>query len=102
MSPIDSVVRAAVRVVLTRRDARRATEDGASEAARKKYSAAFSKALDDLEKSLEAVAKKPKAAPAQPFDWLGAVRAVQAVVRVARRVKKGAPVEDVIDAEVVG
>lgn len=103
MKEINNIVRAATRVILARRDARRAVEDGASESAQKKYAATFSQALDELEKSLEALAKVPKrTTPSAPFDWLGAARAVQAVVRVARKVKRGAPVEDVIDAEVIG
>lgn len=110
MKELDQIVRASVRVILARRDAKRATQDGASEQAQKRYGAAFSKALDDLEKAVDAFAKVPKPDPAKPagagaaatFDWMGAFRAVQAVVRAAKRVRKGHPVEDIIEGEIVG
>lgn len=101
MKELDTIVRAAVRVILTRRDAKKAAEDGASEAARKKYGAAFSKALDDLERAVVALPKPKPGPPPAPFDWMGAFRVVQAIVRTAKKVKKGAPVEDVIEGEIV-
>jgi hypothetical protein len=103
---LDTIIRAAVRVVLTRREAQKATEDGASEAARKKYGAAFSKALDELERAVAAFAKAPKPAkaPAAPFNWAGLTKSVIALARLARKVQGKNNVEqvvDVIDAEVI-
>jgi len=103
MKEIDTLVRAAVAVVKARREAKRASEDGAHAEAKKKYGAAFSAALDDLDKAVVALAKKPKkpGAPAAPFDWAGIAKTAIAMFRMARSVKRGKPIEDVIDGEVV-
>lgn len=106
MKELDTLVRAAVAVVKTRREAKRASEDGANDAAKKRYGAAFSVALDDLDKAVVAFAKKPKkpgapAAPTTPFDWAGIAKTAIAMFRMARSVKRGKPIEDVIDGEVV-
>ncbi|MGL4257988.1 MAG: hypothetical protein ACRCSL_16765 [Microbacterium sp.] len=105
MKEIDATIRAAIRVVKARREARRAAEDGASEQAQKKYGAAFSKALDELERALDALAKKqPKpATQAAPFDWGGLAKSALALARLVRKVQ-GRPISqvvDVIDAEVI-
>jgi hypothetical protein len=103
MKELDTLVRTAVAVVKTRREARRADADGANDAAKKKYGAAFSSALDDLDKAVVALAKKPKkpGAPAAPFDWAGIAKTAIAMFRMAKSVKRGRPIEDVIDGEVV-
>jgi hypothetical protein len=104
MKEIDHIIRASVRVILTRRDAKRANEDGASESARKKYGVAFTRALDELEVAVEAFGKAPKPTkPAgPPFDWNGPFRAVQAILRMGKRVRKGEKVEDIIEGEIIG
>jgi len=103
MKPIDAIIRTSARTVRTYKDLARAREDGASDAARKKYEAAFEKAISELERALEAfasaLAKKP--APAAPFDWMGAVRAVKTIVGVANKVRRGGKIEDVIEGEIV-
>lgn len=100
---IDGIIRAAARTVSAHRDLKRATEDGANEKALKKYRDAFEKAIGELETVLgafaAALAKKPP--PSAPFDWNGALRAVQTIVRTANKVKRGAKVEDVIEGEVI-
>lgn len=107
MKEIDNVIRAAIRVVVARREARRAAQDGATDAAQRKYGEAFSKRLDDLEKALDALAKKrpsPKRDPqAAPFDWGGLAKSAIELVRLARKVqgKSVEKVVEVIDAEVI-
>lgn len=102
---IDGIIRAAARTVRTHNDLKRAVEDGASAPAQKKYRDAFEKAIAELERALEAFAKalavKGAKPPAAPIDWMGAVRAVQAIVRTANKVKRGGKVEDVIEGEVI-
>ncbi len=101
---IDGIIRAAARTVSAHRDLKRATEDGANEKALKKYRDAFEKAIGELETVLEAFAMalaKRKPAPSAPFDWNGALRAVQTLVRTAGKVRRGAKVEDVIEGEVI-
>jgi hypothetical protein len=104
MKEIDATIRAAIKVVRARREARRAAEDGASEEAQKRYGAAFSKALDGLEHALAALAKKnPKPSTQTPFDWSGLAKSAVALARLVRKVRTQ-PLEqvvDVIDAEVI-
>lgn len=102
-NPIDPIIRAAARTVRTHADLKRATVDGASEPAVKKYKAAFEQAIDELEKALEAFAKalSAKKPPSAPIDWMGALRAAQAIMKAATKVRRGAKVEDVIEGEIV-
>lgn len=109
MKELKDVVRAAVAVAKTRADARRATEDGASEKALEKYRAAFSKALDGLEGALEALSKiKPAPVKQGPaFDWAGIAKAGIAVAKAVVRAKRNGRgpqgvVDDIVDGEIVG
>lgn len=104
MKEIDNLIRASIAVVKARREAKRAQADGASAEALKKYSTAFHKSLDALDAAVAAVAKIPKtpAQPTTPFDWGGLAKAAIAMVRMAKSVRRGKPIEDVIDAEVIG
>jgi hypothetical protein len=109
MNTLDTLVRAAIKVVTTHREMKRAHADGASEEARKRYRKTMIAALDALDRALEAFVKsapKPGAAPAptQPFDWNGAVKAGIAALGFVTRVKNAKTsreVIEIIDAEIV-
>lgn len=111
MKELDAVIRAAVAVVKARREARRATQDGASEDAQRRYGKAFSKALDGLDAAVVAFGRKapspaPGAAKSDGWDWAGIAKAGIAVAKAVNRAKReGRPVAsavgDIIDAEIV-
>lgn len=103
MNPLDTLIRAAIKVIAMHRTLKTAHKDGANAEAKKRYGSEMQRALEALDRALEAFLKgRPAGEIPPPFDWNGALKAGLAIARMvtSSKGKTAAEVIETIDATV--